>query len=179
MACCLCSKVLLREELPSSRWSWPTSWLCLSRSSCNCCFSLCRPFSSLPYRPSKAKSLCSRKLSKQRKRKLIFLLYRAFSKREKNKIKNTSEAALTPLLNAYWIVWRLKIKSVGGVGGAESIHSAFTFHSGDCTNLHIYTRMTNRHQLHSLIGLTSYKHLYHSSTHRWPCMLSCSIIAMR
>lgn len=64
-----------------------------------------------------------------------------------------------------------------GAGG-ESICSAFTFRSGGCTNLHIYMRMTNRHQHDSLIGLTSYKHLYCSSTHRWACMLSLSIIAM-
>ncbi len=70
-----------------------------------------------------------------------------------------------------------RYKRVGA--GGESIHSAFTFHSGGCTNLHMYMRMSNRHQRDSLIGLTSYKHLYCSSIHRWSCMLSLSIIAVR
>lgn len=72
-ACCLCSKVLLSVELPSSPWSWLTSWLCLSTSSWSCCFSLSNPCSSLPYRASSAKSLSSRKLE-DRKQKITLTL---------------------------------------------------------------------------------------------------------
>lgn len=62
VACCLCRKVLLSVELPSSAWSWLTSWLCLSTSSWNCCFSLSKLSNSLTCRASSANSLCSRKL---------------------------------------------------------------------------------------------------------------------
>lgn len=171
-ACCLCSKVLLSVELPSSPWSWLTSRLCLSRSSWSCCFSPCKPCSSLPYRASSAKSLCSRKLWKTKsKESVAYFAINIFGSKSEDIL---ACQVLRCILNG---MGGRRYKRVGA--GGESIHSAFAFHSGGCTNLHIYMRMTNRHQRDSLIRLTSYKHLYCSSIHRWACMLSRSIIAMR
>lgn len=168
-ACCLCSKVLLSVELPSSPWSWLTSWLCLSTSSWSCCFSRSNPCSSLPYRASSAKSLCSRKLPKTGSKKSLWVysvdlmfLQTSFTLRW---MKVESDGTIS------YQVWRCILNGMGWPGG-KTIHSGFTFHSGGCTNLLIYMRMANWHQGFSLIGLTWYKHLYCNSIHRWACMLA-------
>lgn len=140
-ACCLCSKVLLSVELPSSPWSWLTSRLCLSRSSWSCCFSLSKPCSSLPYRASSAKSLCSRKLPKTKSKNHFEARVDLFS------LKRSEDMILYQVL-------RCMLNGMGGRGckgvgaGGKSIYLSQW-------RLHICMRMTNRHQRDSLIGLTS------------------------